>query len=899
MKTTDTVRRWRRTRTVITAGAAAAGLLAALAVPANAALDPFPAPVTPTSAPGSYAEQVLASNGDNAIDPVLGKFYRIVGLADLGNGVLLAAYDGRPDGGDSPSANSIVQRRSTDSGKTWGEPTFIARGQVAASGALRYGFSDPSYVVDKETGTVFNFHVYSKDQGFAGSSWANDDADRQVTSTEVSVSTDGGVTWSTDPSNQPVLPTAPSYSADSKYAGFAGPLVTSVAKPVGSTVNGVANVGGVKGMFASSGEGIQLKYGAHRGRLIQQYAGTVVQPGGGTAIQAYSVYSDDHGRTWQRGDFTGTAMDENKSVELSDGRVMLNSRDNAGGGGRRVAISTDGGVSYGAVSYDRTLTDPRNNAGITRMYPDAAAGSADAKKLLFSNANNPTSRVNGTIRYSCDDGASWGTSRQFKSGAMSYSTVTALGDGNFGVLYEGDNNTITFGKFSKDWLSPLCASLTAQPAAVSNGGTTPVTLTLTNNDAVNTEAGSLSLLDAVDWNAPSAAVPAVAPGQSVTLTLDLTSPSYLKAGNYSLSAVLTAGSAKLQAPVTVTITGGAGTSITGAYVFGQRNDSGRDLSASPYRAGDAVPYQFRVYNAGNITESVRPAGGNFYPFIPADGAGNCRFGALAVGASYLCATPKHAVTPEDAAQGFFVPTSSWVTGPDNNTVDKTFTVIGDEVDLMVRNPGLSGSVSGQWNDIDGNGFADAGDTIGYSYTVDNSGNVPLTGLSAPAIGLSQSALAVADSVTVTGSYTLTAADIAAKQVAGVSVPVTASNGAKTAAFELVGQPIALKTAPERPGFTPDVSGTKLKGTPPVDLALGAGKYKIGDPVTVHNVPAGQWYFVYLEKAQVGIGWIFAGQDGTVQLTVPAGAKNGNDTLGVLDSSGNLLSFGNVHITPKG
>ena len=41
-------------------------------------------------------------------------FYRIPALAHLGDGVVLAAWDGRPgNASDAPNPNSIVQRKST------------------------------------------------------------------------------------------------------------------------------------------------------------------------------------------------------------------------------------------------------------------------------------------------------------------------------------------------------------------------------------------------------------------------------------------------------------------------------------------------------------------------------------------------------------------------------------------------------------------------------------------------------------------------------------------------------------------------------------------------------------------------------------------------------------------
>lgn len=487
----------RGARVVATAGVLAAGLLATMMAPAIAD--------EASNAP-SYSEHVLAKNGDNAIDPVLGKNYRIPALADLGGGVVLASYDGRPDGADSPSPNSIIQRRSTDYGQTWGAPTYVVRGQMPGDGVLRYGFSDPSYIVDRETGTVFNFHVFSKDVSFQAGAFGNDDADRQITSVQVSVSTDRGLTWSTDPANMPVLPPSDNYPAGSGYAGFAGPSITKVVKPVGETVGSVTNVGGVAGVFAASGEGIQLKYGAHKGRLIQQFTGKVKQLDGSTTYQAYSVYSDDHGKTWQRGAFTGTGMDENKTVELSNGDVMMNSRTSSGERARKVAVSKDGGESYGAVTVDATLADPVNNASIARMYPDALEGSAAARILLFSNANSATARQNGTIRYSCDDGATWSAGKQFKAGAMSYSTVTALGDGNFGVFYEGDNNTMTFGKFNAAWLDTPCGvTVLVKPAFEPNvdrqklNGQAPVDLDLKSGKYSIGDTVNIKNVPANEW----------------------------------------------------------------------------------------------------------------------------------------------------------------------------------------------------------------------------------------------------------------------------------------------------------------------------------------------------------------------------------------------------------------
>lgn len=129
---------------------------------------------------------------------LVARFPRIPAVIQLNNGDVLASYDGRPTGEDFPGPNSIVQRRSTDGGLTWGPETFVHEGTIdnpTVDDDKKLGYSDPSYVYEEETGTLFNFHVFSKDAGFVVGAYGNDDADRNVVSAEVSVSTDDGETW--------------------------------------------------------------------------------------------------------------------------------------------------------------------------------------------------------------------------------------------------------------------------------------------------------------------------------------------------------------------------------------------------------------------------------------------------------------------------------------------------------------------------------------------------------------------------------------------------------------------------------------------------------------------------------------------------------------------------------
>lgn len=360
----------------------------------------------PQSGKPFYEEQDLAINGEGGFPN-----YRIPALTVTNDGDILAGWDGRPTATDAPGPNSILQRRSSDNGTTWQGQTVVRAGKTDTP---IKGYSDPSYIVDRATGDVFNFHVYSQRQGFIGSQPGVDPEDPNVLHAEVSTSTDGSRTWEHR-------------------------IITADITPDLSW----------RSRFAASGQGIQLRYGPHAGRLIQQF--TIIN--GEDDFQAVSVYSDDHGKTWQAGKPVGVGMDENKTVELSDGRVMLNSRDSHRGGYRKVAISSDGGETYGEVYIDRELPDPTNNASIIRAFPDAPQGTDLAKVLLFSNAASQSSRSNGTIRMSCDDGETWPIAKEFQPGSMSYSTLATLPDGNVGLLYEPGTG-IRFAKFNLAWLDP-------------------------------------------------------------------------------------------------------------------------------------------------------------------------------------------------------------------------------------------------------------------------------------------------------------------------------------------------------------------------------------------------------------------------------------------------------------
>ncbi|KGN30877.1 hypothetical protein N802_05635 [Knoellia sinensis KCTC 19936] len=576
-----------------------------------------------------YEQQVLAVGGDGVFPN-----YRIPALTVTNDGDLLASYDGRPTGIDAPGPNSILQRRSTDNGRTW-QPTTVVRAGVA--GAQKQGYSDPSYIVDRTTGTVFNFHVFSMDQGFTGSRPGVDPANRNVLHANVSSSTDEGHTW--------------------QHRTITAEITADL---------------GWRSRFAASGQGIQLKYGEHAGRLLQQF--TIINGAG--AFQAVSVYSDDHGQSWQVGKPVGVGMDENKTVELSDGRIMLNSRDSARSGYRKVAYSTDGGVTYGEVTLDRELPDPTNNASIVRAFPNAPKGSNEARVLLFSNAATQSSRTNGTVRMSCDDGQTWPAARVFAPGEMAYSTLATLPDGGVGLLYEPGHNAVTFARFNLAWLQGLCAPLTAPEVTAERGTSLTTELTVHNQLGPVIRPESLSFDSPEGWTVEASSPGAITPGRTATVPVTITVPAAGPGGTHRIPMRLTdstgrssAGTITVRVPKTPEEVDGR-ISVTGGTLTNPKT--------TPYAVGDRLQFTFRVRNLTDAVTTVVPTG-NLRDFDPNVDARNCRWRNLPGNDAYNCGSGYHLVTQADLDRGSFTPVTTWTStsGEDVTVVEHR----GQEVTL--------------------------------------------------------------------------------------------------------------------------------------------------------------------------------------------------------------------------
>ncbi|WP_196332743.1 glycoside hydrolase domain-containing protein [Trueperella pyogenes] len=512
-----------------------------------------------------------------------GTKYRIPALTQAPNEDLLAIYDMRPSQDDLASNIGVVMRRSKDDGATWG-PVQTIRYETG-----KRGNGDPSVLVDRKTGRIFVFYAGTENQGLSGASAGNKATDPNTMQVVYSYSDDNGATWQHR-----------NITAETKPANWAG-------------------------IFAASGEGIQLRSPAHEGRLIQQY---VVKIDG--SLANVSLFSDDAGRTWSFGEPFRHFGDENKVVELSDGTLMMSAR--VGGGMRGVAYSADGGKTWREGKKDGQQIDPTSNGTILRIYPDAKPGDPKAKMLMLLNSEDPNIRRNGTAKVSCDDGQTWPGRLTIEPNESYYITGTPIykggqATGKVGILVEREAyTTIAYTALDTTRMNMVCAPISAQqegtestPAkrisvVAGERATLPLTITNQGTQTLTPAQVSVTGYDKSEWTTTnSAAVPQIAPGQSVQVDVVLDVPDTLL-GERTLVATYDVGGKTSQQLIFVTVTGEAKTPtpklLVEPYLDATYEDGSKIWRGSgpvkPGPVGDIVVPWVRVTNVGNVpVENVK------------------------------------------------------------------------------------------------------------------------------------------------------------------------------------------------------------------------------------------------------------------------------------------------------
>lgn len=356
---------------------------------------------------------------------------RIPGIATSKKKTLLAIYDARYEHSRDLQGNiDIALNRSFDGGLTW-QPTQIVLDQKNWGNLPEKfnGVSDACILTDDRTGTIYvaglwmhgvldsNTGKWMENLSEASASWNHQWLPRgsqpgtgikETSQFLITKSTDDGRTWS-EPQN---------ITQQTKKAEW--------------------------WLFAPApGHGITLK------------DGTLVFPTQGRDSQGMPfsniTYSRDGGKTWTASNAAYTNTTECMAVELNDGSIMLNMRDNRNWGntsvnGRRICITHDMGETWTEHPTSRNaLIEPTCMAS---LHKHIYKRKKEAKSiLLFCNPESCRERNDMTLKVSFDDGQTWPSAHKVlldEWGGFGYSCITSVDDETIGILYESSQAQLVF-----------------------------------------------------------------------------------------------------------------------------------------------------------------------------------------------------------------------------------------------------------------------------------------------------------------------------------------------------------------------------------------------------------------------------------------------------------------------
>ncbi len=369
----------------------------------------------------------LRQHGDEGVHT-----YRIPGLATSKEGTLLATYDVRYESGrDLQGHMDIGVSRSIDEGESW-EPLRIALDMNKFGGLPEKfnGVSDACILVDEKSGDIYIAGLWmhgvinSEGKWVKGltqesEEWNHQWRDRgsqpglgirETSQFLITKSTDDGKTWSA-PIN----------------------LTKMLKKPEWWL------------LAPGPGHGITLK------------DGTLVFPTQGRDALGESfsniTYSKDGGKTWRTSNPAATNTTEAMAVQLSNGSIMLNMRDNRNAtdksenNGRNIAVTENLGETWEEHPTSRgALIEPRCMASI-HSHDYIAQSGEKFNILLFSNPNSKYRRHKQTIKISLDNGMTWPEKFwiELDEGyGAGYSCLTSIDEDTVGILYEGSQAQMTF-----------------------------------------------------------------------------------------------------------------------------------------------------------------------------------------------------------------------------------------------------------------------------------------------------------------------------------------------------------------------------------------------------------------------------------------------------------------------
>jgi len=347
--------------------------------------------------------------------------YRIPSLVATPKGTILAFCSARKGKGGDWDPIDIVMRRSTDSGKTWDNETLFANNGTQVT-------DNPEPIVDYQTGEVHM--VYQID--YARFMYRK--------------SSDEGLTW-TDPVD-----------------------ITYVIEKFRPRYNW--NV-----LAPGPGHAIQMSNGRLVVPLWLCNSGTHSH----RPSIVVSVYSDDHGKTWEAGDIVVPDNDvtvipnETCCIQLADGRVLFNSRNESSNYRRLETWSADGATAWSEPHFADAFFEPICQGSLCRYSlkpfqtqnrilfcnPDSRQDPWVSKKASTPRSAPGRHRTNLTMRMSYDEGLTWPVSKVLDPNIAGYSDIAVTPDGLIHVIYEGGsltdnhflNTQVSVLTFSLEWLT--------------------------------------------------------------------------------------------------------------------------------------------------------------------------------------------------------------------------------------------------------------------------------------------------------------------------------------------------------------------------------------------------------------------------------------------------------------
>lgn len=371
--------------------------------------------------------------------------YRIPGLATSNKGTLLAVWDNRyANSRDLQGDIDIGLSRSFDQGKTWQQnQQILDMGEWGGLPEKFNGVSDACILVDKNSGRIWvaglwMYGVHDKNgiwiEGLTqdSSRWEHQWAARgsqpgftpkQTCQFLLTYSDDDGETW---------------------------------AKPLNIT--------------KKTKKKEWWLYAPAPGAGITMSDGTLVFPTQGRDENGVPfsniTYSKNGGKSWITSQPASTNTTECSVVELADGSLMLNMRDNRNNSEKG---DKNGRAIYTSNNLGNTWTEHPTSHGaliestcMASLYKHTYKNEAGEEKsiLLFSNPATKQGRHNMRLKASLDDGSSWSEGILLDQGnSYGYSCITAVDENNVGVLYEGSRAQMSFKIVPLDTILRDCLNL--------------------------------------------------------------------------------------------------------------------------------------------------------------------------------------------------------------------------------------------------------------------------------------------------------------------------------------------------------------------------------------------------------------------------------------------------------